>query len=139
MGKIKAGVNTLENIKLYEPDLIINFGTAGSMRDDLQGVVECGVFLDKENVGKPIVFDKTKAKIASSDYFVLEKGHDCDLIDMEAYSIASLCKKMNIDFKCYKYVTDYIGSNSFGEWEQKAGDGGEHYLRILDDYLKNSI
>ena len=31
---------------------------------------------------------------------------DCDIVDMEAYAIAKFVKKYEVEFLCYKYISD---------------------------------
>ncbi len=45
VGKINATYKILEVIKNDRPDLIINYGTAGSLRRDLKGLHEVSKFL----------------------------------------------------------------------------------------------
>ena len=51
---------------------------------------------------------------------------------MEAYAIASVCKKMGVNFTCYKYITDYVGTpHQTDVWEKNVANGVESILKIL--------
>jgi len=41
VGKINATYNTLKLIQLYRPKIVINYGTAGAINKNLQGIIEC--------------------------------------------------------------------------------------------------
>ena len=127
-----------------KPKIVINFGTAGSCNRELSGLIECGVFTDRDdssrfNKDSKIITDNTLTTISTGDNFITEKSEGCDLVDMEAYAIAKVCRISNTNFKCYKYVTDYVGSNSIQEWEDNVHKGFPLFLEKLDDYIKNAI
>ena len=39
-----------------------------------------------------------------------------NVVDMEAYAIAKICKKHKVDFKCYKYISDSADSKASKDW-----------------------
>ena len=43
-GKINATYNLTKLISTHKPDEVINFGTAGAISKNLQGIVECTKF-----------------------------------------------------------------------------------------------
>ena len=45
-----------------------------------------------------------------------------DVVDMEAYAQAWVCRTKNTPFIAVKYVTDIIGQNSVKHWEDKLAD-----------------
>ena len=112
VGKVNAAMMAAFSIKSRRPDMIINYGTAGSCN---------------------------KCVISTGDNFVTKELNFCDLVDMESYAIAKVCKKTKTEFKCYKYITDYVNSSSMNDWEEKIGDGYELFLEQIDDYIKNSV
>ena len=144
IGKVNAAITATRIIERYEPKTIINIGTAGSCIRKLQGLIECGIFIDRDidrkfvNV-KTIITNRNKAVISTGDRFVTKKLEACHLVDMEAYAIAKVCEINDVDFKCYKYVTDYVNSSSMSEWKKNVSKGYELFLEELDDYIKNSI
>ena len=48
-----------------------------------------------------------------------------DVIDMEAFAQAQVCKEMNVNFISVKYITDIIGQNSGEIWLDKLRDARE--------------
>ena len=50
---------------------------------------------------------------------------------MEAYAIAKTCWYFNVDFDCYKYVTDYIGVDSENDWKTRVAEGKQYGWFVL--------
>ena len=46
-----------------------------------------------------------------------------DVVDMEAYAIAKVCKKEKIKFRCFKYISDNADSNSSNDWKKNLKKG----------------
>jgi len=77
--------------------------------------------------------------LGTGDQFVHELEpwlvlNDIDIVDMEAYAIAAVCKKMNVNLTCYKYVTDYVGTPHQADvWQERVADGVDEFLRVMND------
>jgi nucleoside phosphorylase len=52
----------------------------------------------------------------------------CDCFDMECYAIAKVCKRFNMDFKAYKWVSDNGGDVS---WEENCSIGFDKVKKLL--------
>ena len=73
--------------------------------------------------------------IASSDRTDSRHG---DVVDMEIYAQAFVCRAKEIPFISVKYVTDIIGQNSVKHWEDKLADarqGLSNYLNVLKERI----
>ena len=144
IGKVNAAISATRIVERYDPKLIINIGTAGSCLSKLQGLVECGVFIDRDideklTDSKRIITDRNKAIISTGDKFITEKLDDCHLVDMESYAIAKVCHINDVKFKCYKYITDYVGSNSSEIWEENIKNSHPSFIKVIYDYFQNSV
>ena len=144
VGKVNAAMMAAFSIRSKRPDVVINYGTAGSCNKRLSGLVECGSFLDRDDSGSfnedtIITTDFKKAVVSTGDNFVNKRLNFCDLVDMESYAIAKVCKQTRTEFKCYKYITDYVNSSSMSDWKKNVSKGYGLFLEELDDYIKNSI
>ena len=57
-----------------------------------------------------------------------------DVVDMEAYAQALVCRAKNVPLISVKYVTDIIGQNSVKHWEDKLADArkglGEFFEKL---------
>lgn len=133
VGKVNAAIHTTQAIIEYQPDLVVNVGTCGSNRSDLSGLLEFGIFHNKDDNfnNEIIVFDSLKYTIKTSDSFQYNIG-EADAVDMESFAIAKTCKVYNVKFRCFKYISDYLGSNSIEEWSENVAYGNDYYLDVLD-------
>ena len=121
VGKINATYNLKKIIDEYKPNEIINFGTAGSVSKNLTGIVECTKFFQRDmdvstlmslKIGQTpfdnineIINSNNGYSCGSGDNFVTKKIEiDVDVVDMEAYALAKVCKLENIKFRCFKFI-----------------------------------
>ena len=54
---------------------------------------------------------------------------------MEAYAIAKVCKRYDVNFKCYKYITDYTNQESKNNWQANVSKGKPYFLDKLYQLL----
>ncbi len=154
LGKVKSAFYLSEAINHGEPDLVINIGTAGTVNHQVGDIFVCRQFVDRDmqtltDFGVESEID-TSAMLAEKGYcrhwehagvcntgdtFLTDledvKG---DVVDMEAYAQALVCRAKNVPFIAVKYVTDIIGQNSIEQWEDKLADaraGLDHFFNSL--------
>ena len=156
VGKVNAAYETtraiIEANQLgFQPE-VYNFGTAGSCKKELSGLHRVTKFIQRDMNAEPLMprgytpFDEQQLSIehtehgvtlGTGDQFVHEleswyMDNNIDLVDMEAYAIASVCKKMNVEFICYKYISDYVGTPHQSEaWNKNVANGINEILKIL--------
>jgi len=149
VGKINATYKALEIISKFEPKLIINFGTAGSLRKNLFGLHEVSHFFQRDmdatalgfKIGvtpfeerSVIDFGRTGLSCSSGDNFVSSPPElKTDLVDMEAYAIAKICVLKNVQFMCFKYVSDNADESASKNWKANASLGATAFK----DMIKN--
>lgn len=148
VGKINATYNTLKLIQIYKPKIIVNYGTAGAINTKLKGIVECTKFYQRDmdvrgldfKLGET-PFDKVKEIIISDsgyscgtgDSFVNQKIEmEVDVVDMEAYAIAKVCMLENIEFKCFKYISDNADENANNDWNTNLALGAEVFAKMIN-------
>jgi len=148
IGKINSAVNSARLIKEYDPDIVINFGSCGSVQDYKVGeVLEIGTAVnDFDGAGTvdfdPIEFNKeAKLRCFTTDSF-FNKGSEqythqylnlietCDVVDMEIYSIAVSCILEKKSLYCYKWVSDDGDSN---RWLENAALGFENFKKLFKE------
>ena len=139
IGKVAAAYHLMEALANYTPDLVVNFGSSGSLIHEIGEVLTCSIFVDRDM--QPLTALKITSKYNFSsqllqtfpdfpikefyscntgDSFVTEKiPFEGDVVDMEAFSIAYICWQKKIPFLSIKCVTDVIGKNSVQLWEEK--------------------
>ena len=148
VGKINATYASLKLINIHKPKIVINFGTAGAFNDNLKGIIECTKFyqrdmdvrgLDFELGETP--FDKIKEIIISKDGYSCGTGDsfvnkkidmEVDVVDMEAYAIAKVCKLENIEFKCFKYISDNADENADNDWNKNLEKGTTAFSSLIN-------
>ena len=148
VGKINAAYNTLKLIQIHKPKIIVNYGTAGAINTKLKGIVECTKFYQRDmdvrgldfKLGET-PFDKVKEIIISDsgyscgtgDSFVNQKIEmEVDVVDMEAYAIAKVCMLENIEFKCFKYISDNADENANNDWNTNLALGAETFAKMIN-------
>ena len=153
MGKVNAAMNTMRAICEYHPDMVISFGTAGTINHKVGDIIVCNRFIDRDlrNVAidgvvseidfgrdaRPCVFtdrDIVWGTCNTGDSFITQ-GADIEgaVIDMEAFAEAEVCRKMGIPFVSVKYVTDVVGQNSVKDWYDKIADAREGLKEFFND------
>lgn len=150
VGKVNAAVNTLKLIQKYKPKQVINFGSCGTLKRQRVGdVFEIGEVYD-DFYGcvvpehEPIKLSDSGVKLFTTDTFFdanavysnhyTEMTRKCDLVDMEGYSIAKVCKSENISLSLYKWISD---DGSKTDWRDNAAVGYEKFKKVLYERLNN--
>ena len=151
VGKINATYNLLKLIYKFKPNQVINYGTAGAINKKLSGIVECTKFYQRDMDARGILdfklgetpFDHIKEIIISDEGFSCGSGDsfvknkiemDIDLVDMEAYALAKVCKLEHIQFRCFKYVSDNADENAPNEWVENCKKGAKLFQNKLEQF-----
>ena len=159
VGKLNAAIQLYEAILFHKPDLVINYGTAGSVSQKT-GLLKIDSFvqrdMDVRGLGVPRGITpftdeqlptKSGIVLASGDSFVTDsklhlEGLDIpvDLIDMEAYALNKVCEHHDTQFDCYKYVTDSTDGDASSDWVENVAKGAELFIDVLEtQYGKSSL
>ena len=148
VGKVNAAMTAAECIAKYNPKRVINFGTAGGItvksgfhqvskfvqRDMM--CCELGSLPGQTPFEDTIIIDNGDGLTCSTgDNFVTDSNLliPADVVDMEAYAIAKVCKKHNIEFLCYKFVSDGANEDALSDWQLTVSQGQEYYLNKLKE------
>jgi adenosylhomocysteine nucleosidase len=156
VGKVNAAIKATEILNAYkfggwraEDAIVLNYGSAGSNTIPKGTLAKCKHFIQNDmntpfcpNHGTP--FDELlnpELKEAILDFgsgFVCRtqdkfEDNPVGIFDMEAYSIAKVCKLYGFNFTAYKYISDGGDAN---DWEANHAKGAELFLEKLNkDYL----
>jgi adenosylhomocysteine nucleosidase len=138
-GKINASYHVTKLIYQYKPLEVINFGTAGTLKKNLKGLIECTKFYQRDMDArelnfalgetpfdeiKEIILSKEGYSCGSGDSFVTSNIEmNVDVVDMESYAIAKVCKKENIKFRCFKFISDEANKNAKSDWIENCKKG----------------
>ena len=156
MGKVSAAMRTMRAICEYHPDMVINIGSAGTLNHKVGDVFVCNHFIDRDlrkvtldGVASEIEFDNDAINRIFSgrelvygtcntgDSFITQ-GNDIegDVIDMESFAEADVCREMGVPFFAVKYVTDVVGQNSSEEWFAKLADARHGLTGFFNENVK---
>jgi adenosylhomocysteine nucleosidase len=157
LGKLRAGVSASEILTSKKWDLAVNLGTAGSHKQAVGSVVECAAFVERDvdltPAGlKPGQFPGAIDKIVQSKkYFpdlpsvicgtgdridVEPPPVECEIYDMEAYSLAFVCQRFSVPFLCLKYITDSSSAHIFQEWKGNLLKAETALISVFTQLLK---
>ena len=147
VGKVNAVFNTLNAIEKYSPKQIVNFGTAGSLNKNIKGLVEVSSFFQRDMDASPLGFDMGQTPFeedieitfgregvtcGTGDKFVTSlPALKTDIVDMEAFAIAKVCKLKNIDFRCFKFISDNADSEAKDDWVDNVSLGAKLFIEKI--------
>ena len=143
------------------PELVINYGTAGSRKIKKGQLVDCTKFIqrDMDVTGLGFMIHQTpfespnemvvrstsefnpigkKLRCGTGDNFV-QTNEDTysDVFDMEAYALAKVCHHYKVPFISFKYITDSANESSPKDWEENLGKGIVQFKeKVLDSLPK---
>lgn len=151
-----AAATLAHAIVTYNPDAVINVGTAGTLNLSVGDIVVCRKFIDRDiarsgfsSVSSKISFEedfpiRLQSKVGgkyTDDFYTVNTGDDFvtkadtivgDVIDMEAFADAVVCKTFGVPYISVKFVSDVIGQNSMQIWEERLKIAREK----LSDYFE---
>ena len=156
VGKVEAALNTKQYIEQHKlensgarPSHVINFGSCGNLKNKKIGeVYKVGKIYD-DFYGcvvpehRPITVSDSNINLFTTDTFYdtdaiysnhyTEMVRRCDLVDMEGYSVAKVCRNENISVSLYKWVSD---DGSTEEWQDNAAIGYSNFKVIFKEWLE---
>jgi adenosylhomocysteine nucleosidase len=152
IGKVNAAFKATEVILKTGCKHILNLGTAGSHRFPTHTTLECRAFVQRDLDLSPLGFplgetpmDEIKGRIEVATFLpdlpqgVCGTGDrfeigppvlECDFVDMEAYAIAKVCKKLNVGFTAIKYITDGSDDQAHKDWFENLKPASRKLLEI---------
>jgi adenosylhomocysteine nucleosidase len=150
VGKVNAAIQTMGLINRYGPVRIINLGTAGGItvgtgiyrinkvfQHDVNLIplgLKPGQHLNDDD--SVIEFEGSGKSCASGDLFVTDPNKlrlHCDIIEMEAYSVAKAALNCKISVEIYKYITDMADNNAAKTWQEHVSSGELLYRHVLKE------
>ena len=147
VGKVNSLISLSRAISEERPKTVINFGTAGSTDPSLQGLKEVTTFKQRDMDVRPLGFKvgetpyddindislgRSGLSCGTGDNFVSSTQNiDTDLFDMEAYAIAKFCLLNELDFYCYKFVSDNANDEAAEDWKNNVSKGAKEFKNLL--------
>jgi len=153
VGKINATLAVMNAVFLHRPKVIINFGSAGAVRANIEGLCLIKDVMQRDMITSPLAkrgetpFDSTppvltsdigKFRCATGDSFVTSPDlwfteSDIDLVDMELFAIAKIGFEFGIPWRSAKYVTDKADENAGSSWEESLISASSRFYEHLDE------
>jgi adenosylhomocysteine nucleosidase len=157
LGKVNATFALTRRLHDYRKQgrdlpLVVNFGTAGSRRFSTHSTVACRAFVQRdmdvtglgfalgqtpfdplpERLEFPALFsDLPEGVCGSGDRFVTSAPEiDCDVIDMEAYALAKVCRLEGARFGCAKFISDGADHGAAGDWQSSLPKAAQAFLEL---------
>ena len=147
VGKVNALIGLSKAIVENKTKTVINFGTAGSIDPNLRGLKEVTTFKQRDmdvrslgfNVGETpfddigdIHLDRPGLSCGTGDNFVSSTQNiETDLFDMEAYAIAKFCLLNELDFYCYKFISDNADDEAAEDWKKNVSEGAKAFKTLI--------
>ena len=161
IGKVNAAIKTTALINKYNPDIVINFGSCGNLKNYRKGqVLEVsktvndfeaynlkGAGSDHNYPSTGFLDIREQVSCFTTDTFFdsnvtdytlryLDNIRECDIVDMEAYSIIESCLYAKKSVYCYKWVSDDGEPSS---WNENANLGYNKFKELLHERLNKEI
>lgn len=161
IGKVQAAMGVMQAALEFRPDLVLNVGTAGTLRHRVGDIIVSRHFVDRDlqrlqfpGLDSEVVTAAPglewpswlDGRAATGDYVVntgddfvtADGGFTGDAVDMEAFAEAMVCRRLGLPFLAVKYVTDVVGQNSVAQWEDKLADARRGLSSFLNKYASFS-
>ena len=164
VGKVNATMTLVDRLTDYnyvKPDLVINYGTAGSRKIKKKTLVDCTKFVQRDmdvtglgflrgetpfEQDPPVIIQPQNidfnpigrnATCGTGDCFVEDKSqYYGEVVDMEAYALAKVCYNYDIPFISFKYITDGADEQAHEDWEANLADGIVEFKKKVLDKLQ---
>ena len=151
VGKLNSALASMKAIEQFSPTQIINFGTAGSIKSNLSGLLEIRRVIQRDMIAEPLSprgrvpfcerpheYFSTSGQhtCATGDSFVTAKDpwldhQGVDVVDMELYAIAAVAHAYGLPWTSFKYITDHTNDESASDWNTKVNHGQDLFLQQL--------
>lgn len=146
VGKVNAALTAGKLIERFQPRTVWNFGTAGGIKLE-HGCHEMVNFVERDKGKCPEALELMLPKdpitismgvgytCSTGDNFVTDPNleHPAHVVDMEAFAIAKACQQAQVEFKCYKYVSDSADDSADTSWLENVAKGEEHFINIYNE------
>jgi nucleoside phosphorylase len=139
IGKVAAAIAVSRAIVERRPSRVLNVGTAGALRDGLEGIhrvgrviehdvdhAALGALIGEDLVGEVVLDLDEPITLATGDAFVADErvraglAVRADLVDMEGYAVARACEAAGVPCELVKVVSDTASEGAARSWQEQA-------------------
>jgi adenosylhomocysteine nucleosidase len=132
--------------------VIVNIGTAGALRDDVEGLYTPGVVLNHDisadvlraighDPEERIVVGDSDIVLATGDTFISDPAardalaQRAHLVDMEGYAIVWAARQFGVPVRLVKHVSDNADHQAAFDWPTQV----EASAKVLGDWLVTNL
>ena len=143
VGKVNAASAATLSLGVLRPSLVINYGTAGKINEQLRGLVEVAHVVQRDMMAMPLAprgrtpFSSDLDRLSSGhgdvicgtgDSFVTSSDpwlneNNIDIVDMELFAIAHVCQRHSMPWRAFKFITDDANDFAAEHWTANVADG----------------
>lgn len=159
VGKVNAALHATQAILTHRPRALINFGTAGKIDPGHDGLLEVAAVIQRDMAAMPLAprgvtplmkQEQQPARLESgypgvlcgtgdsfvtaADDWLLEQK--VDLVDMELFAIARVCRHFGLPWRAFKFITDGADGDAADNWQARVHLGEELFWRHLPLVLR---
>jgi|SRR6187402_994689 len=165
LGKVNAALGLGRRLSALRaqgalPNLVVNFGTAGSRTFATGSVIACRQFVQRDmdvtglgfalgetpfetlpaTLSFPAVFEGLPEGVCGTgDRFETgAAGLACDVIDMEAYALAKASLAEDVPFACAKYISDGADHAAADDWQASLPKAARAFWQLYQTLLGQS-
>jgi adenosylhomocysteine nucleosidase len=132
--------------------LVVNLGSVGSRSLPTGTLLECCRFFQRDMEVRALGFELghtpydsspaileaeprfarlPKGSCGTGDSFAIAAAElSTDVVDMEAYALAKVCRSFGAPFACAKYVTDGADHTAANDWQANVHKAAELFLEL---------
>jgi len=155
VGKLNAAYRLMKLLHEHQPEHVVNLGTAGSAHFDSGVLINCTQFVQRDMDATPLGFAPFQTPFDDHGHPVLDYGErlthlpqgTCgtgdsfhtegavehfNLVDMEAYVLARICRQEGVRFTCVKYITDGANGAAANDWRSAVEQGAVKLREVYD-------
>lgn len=146
VGLTNSAMMTYDAIVKYQPEKVINYGSAGSLKNH-KGLLTVAAVCQRDANCEPL---RERGFMLGENILYYQSGHSgvrcgsgnnfvtdpdqwtrdhCDIVDMELWAIAKVCDKLNVPWISMKWVSDNADSEAGNTWESALSKGQEEFIK----------
>ncbi|WP_408169132.1 phosphorylase family protein [Herbaspirillum rhizosphaerae] len=155
VGKINAAATAAAAILQRQPQLIINFGTAGKVNPAVDGLLDIASVIQRDMLAIPLaargvtpLSDEPSSYssghgnarcgtgdsfVTAADSWLVEQG--VDIVDMELFAIAHTCHRYGVPWRAFKFITDSADDDAADHWNDNVHRGAKLFWKTLNRIL----
>lgn len=150
VGLSNAALMTYEAIVQHQPQHIINYGSAGALKD-ISGLLTVAAVCQRDAnceplrergfmLGENILYyqsGQSGVRCGSGNNFVTDPDQwtldHCDIVDMELWAIAKVCDRLGVSWTSKKWISDKADNNAGMVWEDSLRAGQAAFVKWINE------